>query len=347
MYVKQFLLQLLREGRRLLVHPLYWVIKNSPFADFQGRLQSKPVVLDSPKFGRSAHYTMGLEIQVANKSEFPGNVGEIVKDVYFQDSPPFNFNVMFSCGKPGFFWKGRYSDPTSHWFNVFFGYYQIDVKKEAWGRPFGYTHYGEEEGNRKLNVKELGRIAKADWNYFSNYLYGVPKDCITAYNDLPKDFSAIKVGTREIDGRIFDLLEMPLFQVVSAYEAQEGRAIVNPDGVVNAAWRMAFGTPVHRSAFPDSFFPVSMKVVCLVYTSLGDDPDLGPDTYKTFIFGGTINSDFPRLNSSSLQEQKQKEKFNEEFLEAQMQAVEQRIRESFPKLGFNCVPHHQNYASLV
>lgn len=93
--------------------------------------------------------------------------------------PPLLFNVCFACGAPeGPTRVGLYGDPRSRWFNVFLGYYQLDVLANAASSPFGYDTNGDVVKDQVL------RIGKSDWNYFSNWMYGVPESAILPNNTL-------------------------------------------------------------------------------------------------------------------------------------------------------------------
>ena len=94
--------------------------------------------VDDPKIGKSRAFPTAQEIVVDKERSAPAGVGQLVDSTFFKDSPKLVFNVAFSCADSNPFKPGAYGDPHSIWFNVFFGYYEIDVAQKAWGRPFGY-----------------------------------------------------------------------------------------------------------------------------------------------------------------------------------------------------------------
>src|SRR5262249_24169278 len=138
----------------------------------------KPAVISSPEFGESSATPSILDVPV---SAHPGgllSVGQKVHEKFFPDSPPFNFNVNFSCAKTDpLTATSEYADPRSPWNNVFFGRYEIDCPaggkpgdKDKWDRPFGFTA----PGSNQINFDDILKIGNSDWGYFSNYMYGVP-----------------------------------------------------------------------------------------------------------------------------------------------------------------------------
>ena len=144
----------------------------------------KPRIMNHPVFGSSKlgqlpiigilvdnykrHNSIIDMNQKSDDEEPRKNVGNIVKERLFGGSKDFLFNVCFVVGDYMNSQSGDYGNPNSHWFNVFFGYYEIVVSKSDWNRPFGYTK------DKKIDFDEVSRLGMADWNFFSNWMYGVP-----------------------------------------------------------------------------------------------------------------------------------------------------------------------------
>ncbi len=130
-------------------------------------------------YGKTTITPSVLEIYVDEIQHGPLNVGKIVKDKIFYDYPKFIFNVCFACARPSF-WTGvsDYANPKSHWFNVFFGFYVLNAPCSLWSRPFGFTTSGD------VYMEDILRLGKADWNYFSNYVYGVPLNYCQKNNNI-------------------------------------------------------------------------------------------------------------------------------------------------------------------
>ncbi|HSA14085.1 MAG TPA: hypothetical protein P5346_05010 [Spirochaetota bacterium] len=304
--------------------------------DIDGEYTVPEARVKSRVFGKSQGLPVTVEIKVKDADSIPENVGRIVKKKLFSSDDyagkDFIFNVCFSCGKSGLLTKGVYTDPKSHWFNVFFGYYEIDVPKNTWQRPFGYDI---DRGKSSVNFSDLARIGTADWNYFSNYLYGVPNGAIEGCSD-PDDPGIIKrtIGRVEIRKRSWDHVEVDNFRVVSAYTAPGEEHSLEERSVFTPMWRLSYGRPHPRKGFGDSFFPCRMKAhFYMAYDSKFDD-DLKEEAYRTFIFGGTVNHDAAIDDKKFKGRFRDRDSFNDAFLEEQMKAARTVIEKNFAHLGF-------------
>ena len=289
--------------------------------------------IDDPVFGRSEGLPFVMEFVVDAERSAPAGVGREVDRAFFRDQGKLLFNVSFACGEPrGLFRRGLYGDPRSHWFNVFFGYYQIDVSRRVWGRPFGYR-----EDGRTLDRDDVLRIGKSDWNYFSNWMYGVPDSAIAPTDRLDDpDLSITQRPRQRINGRFWDGLRIDRAVVSSAYVS--GRPADPPladRGLWSALWRASFGRPLRRTVLGrPSFFPVPMTAdLHMCWREADDDHDFGEPTYQTFLFGGTVNHWYAEHVADDA-ERGRRRAFNERFLQAQMRAVEGVMRGSYSELGF-------------
>jgi hypothetical protein len=294
--------------------------------DVDGRRLLPPAQVKDATFGDSAGVPFALEIDVDDVREAPADVGQKVDQVFFPNAPRLLFNVCFSCGAPkGVLREGTYGDPTSPWFNVFFGYYQIDVIASEWGRPFGYL----DAASGAVNTDDVLRIGKADWNYFSNWMYGVPEVAIAPNNTLTG--ARVEVGPRErIGQRDWDVLNISQARMVSAYVS--GKATdpkLEERGPYSFLWRMAFGCPKPRPEHPElsSFFPVDMTATLfMTFRQVKNDPYTGKDVFQTFLFGGTVNewwqATFGKVGD------------NRRLLGLQLDAVKRVIVDAYPELGF-------------
>lgn len=276
--------------------------------EIDGRFEVKPAVIDDPVYGQSTHLPTVLEIVVSDKRRWPLRVGKLVDRRFFADRPPIIFNVCFSCHHPDARGRSAYADPTSHWFNVFFGFYEIDVRKAQWGRPFGFKSADRE--HPEIEFDDLQRIGKSDWNYFSNYVYGVPRESIAPFDEIhdPEVVTRVSPQPVVIDGHEFVEGEIDGLEVVTGYVAEGGRLRDNV-WFFSPLWRRVFGTAPPDPAFPRSYFPVRMKMRFWMRFEEGHDQDLAADAYRTFIYGGTINKGYPGPLD------------NERFLDLQMEAV--------------------------
>jgi len=300
--------------------PLVGAVGGSPFA-------RSPVVEDrDPEIGQSVSPLPTIvRISVDDKEGAPADVGSLVKKKFFAESPGFIFNVCFSRG-PG----NSYCDPQSIWFNVFSGYYEIDVSCKAWGRPFGYL-LGEGCAPT-VHFDDVIRIGKADWNYFSNYMYGVPARNIESidrvglgrerYAYLGREWIEGGEGRGAGRGRYWDQVELDHVEVISAYlSGRDDQVLESPSPVLSPLWRLSFGRPHPRPAYTQSFIPTEMRARLYMSYSQDYHPALG-ETYRTLIFGGTANNAYPDKAK------------NERFLDLQMRAVRHVIGKHYSDLGF-------------
>lgn len=282
--------------------------------EIKGRYKAVPAVITGDPFGESSAEPQVLEIIVSDEEQWPLGVGKIVNEIFYDKAPPIIFNVCFSCHRPDESGRSKYADPTSHWFNVFFGFYEIDVPASEWGRPFGFKT--DDEENWEVEFDDLVRIGKADWNYFSNYMYGVPwwKACGCNRLDDPGVETRITGQRLKIRGQRYIECEVDGMEVVSAYCAGDEELRRNVT-FFTKFWQKKFGTCEPNPKYGESFFPVRMKMRFLIGWKPERDFDLKCDAFKTFIYGGSINKTWA--------EEFDREAFNEEFLEAQMAAVKE------------------------
>jgi len=271
-----------------------------------------PPTLPTKEFGETTHLPTVLEIYVSHEHQWPLDIGRLVDAVYFKRLPPIVFNVSFSCAKPSLRKGGDYANPASHWFNVFFGYYEIDVRCEEWDRPFGFAT--PREGDLTPCFDDLLRIGKSDWNYFSNYIYGVPAAaCALHDQDPPTAAHAILTPQVVINGKPYVEAEVVGLDVVSGYVGRDGGRLRNNLRIFSPLWRAVFGRPKSCAAVAESFVGTKMKMRFYARWEKGWDADLEGEAYKTFIYGGTINLGYGG------------DVDNEKFLEAQMTGVRRAI----------------------
>ncbi len=285
-----------------------------PAAEFNHKYLLTPVEFVDPtgKIKKTSSLTSALKIEVASDSTgFPGGIGKIVHQALFAGYPRFTFKVNFACADADLLGHSDYANPMSIWYNVFLGYYEIDVPKKLWKRPFGYA---TGEPNAALRYDDLLRLGKADWNHFSNQLYGVPASAIAPYDKMPP--SATGGRKREaIAGHEWDLVDVANMQVVGAYSG--GQKFVDIDKVAGPVWRYLFGTFEKNASGHTSFEGTSMQG--RFYMAFKEEPNTvtGEPSYKTFIFGGTVNEAFAKTAAGKVE--------NARFLGLQMAALRKVI----------------------
>jgi len=150
------------------------------------------------------------------------------------------------------------------------------------------------------------RLGKADWNYFSNHLYGVPAVDVAQFDGV--DMSKVdtqQLPPQKIGSRKWDVIEFGGVDVASPYEARADKKLTHVDPLLTPIWRAIFGThsPVagHTKSFPGEFMR-ARAYLCF------NDSD--PDRYTTLIFGATIREKFPDAA------------LNQRFLSLQLEALE-------------------------
>ncbi|MCP5067068.1 MAG: hypothetical protein GY946_10930 [bacterium] len=227
--------------------------------------------------------TIRLEENALKVACNPNRAGEAAKRALFPDYPEFDFTVVFASAQPDFFRVSDFANPESHWFNVFYGYYDVVVPAEL-GRPFGYK---QQDGQWIVDFEDVARLGKADWNYFSNHLYGVPRHVVEEHNetdmdDIETDSEREKVGTYE-----WDKIRMKNTSVVSGYTSKHGQKWEIFDACLTRFWRFQFGTHPSVEGYDTSFPATKLSAkgwMCFV-------PEEGGG-YRTHIFGGTVNLDY-------------------------------------------------------
>jgi hypothetical protein len=315
--------------------------------NIDGRYLSPPVTVWFDGRRSMSAPTLKIVIDGLEKTTSPGAL-QPVSEKLFDGRPRFVFNVCFSCGRGAT--HGVYADPESIWFNVFFGYYQIDVPKELWGRPFGYldSAIGATPQIRGLDLVTIG---EADWNYFSNFLYGVPLEVVNREVTIDETSASPQGRRLTLEGRQWDVVLLDHMAVSSAYVANERDLQMTPHPVLRALWRAAFGgPPPRRSAVPgvSAFASTTMSGRILMYwREDAHDRNLKGPVYRTFIFGATIDQSYPdrlvalatsragalpageaeRIRAQAIED-------NRCFLRAQNAAIEALIRREYGDLGW-------------
>lgn len=283
--------------------------------EVDGKITAHAPMVRDPDIGASESVVLTItRIPVDMKQRVGTPVGNIVKQRLFPTTPDFVFNVCFAVGPFGLFAPGKYGDPTSPWFNVFLGYYQIDAPKRGWTRPFGYDPANPAA---PVLLDELLVLGKADWNYFSNWMYGVPMATVTPYDAPDTRVTKTYAGRTAIGARTFDVVDLDGFTAVSAYQSTAAGATRLADNVpvLTRLWRHTYGEPGSVDGHPVSFVPTTMHA--RFYMTYFEDAD----AYHTCLFGGTVNKAFDAA-------------LNDRFLAEQLGACEAVLKQHYPRLGF-------------
>jgi len=237
-------------------------------------------------------------------------VGQLAKDSLFPEHPPFVFNTV-ACVGGGGGGDRRYNDPDSPWFNVFFGYYQLDCAKVLWSRPFGYRSAAGERS--MVEGDDLLRLGMADWNWFSNWMYGIPGDIARRYSSLGTSRATVSdPEVRPVGSKRWHRIRLQDVEVASCHQGsgQGARRLVK-NSPLAPVWRQAFGPPIRRQPALPSFVPTTLDAVCDL--SYWEDDDY----FHTIVFGATALSGT-----------------EPGFLAAQLGSLQAVIQGSYSDLGF-------------
>jgi hypothetical protein len=240
------------------------------------------------------------------------DVGSTVRTELFGHVPPFTVNVVAGCGHPttpgG---PGVYGDPESRWFNAFFGVYQVDCAiADGWTRPFGYA--SDDGVASELHADDLLRLGIADWNWFSNFLYGVPRDVCIEYGTVTPGVVVDPVTTAVVGSTTWHRVGLTGVVVASCYQSDApGSRQLADNSIITPHVRQSFGLPCPRPGYPTSFVPTTLHSVATM-TYWRDDAG-----FHTLTLGGTCRTDS-----------------EPEFLADQRTAAEAVIAASYPDRGF-------------
>jgi hypothetical protein len=276
-----------------------------------GSVEVVEPTVDDPAYGRSQLCTpaiLRLHVDVGERKI--SDAGRLVKVKLFQDHPPFVFNTVACVGAADASGRGAYPNPNSIWFNVFFGCYQIDARKGDWKRPFGYEAARGAES--KIFFDDVARLGEADWNVFSNWMYGVPLEQIEPYLGVDPVDTYQEPAPERIGNTLWHTATIDKATCVSTYESDAPGAVrLITNTKIDFVWRRAFGLPNPQANNPDSFVPTTLKAG--LHMAYAEDDD----AYHTVICGGTA------LVSA-----------DPKFLAVQMAAVRSVIETAYPDAGF-------------
>lgn len=278
-----------------------------------GSRDPDPMVVEDSRFGTSRSSSKNVTRFIVDEHERQlSNVGRLVKETLWKDYPPWVFNTVACVGPFDEAGRGSYSDPDSVWFNVFLGYYQIDAPKPEWTRPFAYR--SADGADSEIVFEEVVRLGKSDWNYFSNWMYGVPPVAVRRHDEI--DMSALTTTQTDagvIGARSWHRARIDGVEFVTSYESDtDGADRLVDNSVLSGVWRKAFGLPNPRPEWTESF--VRSTLDADAYMSWWEDDD----AFHTVIFGGTASSSADPA-----------------FLEAQLAAARTVIERTYPELGFD------------
>ncbi len=278
-----------------------------------GRTAVHPPMVHDPVYGDSQNCTGTiLRLHIEDEPRRLCAVGHKVKERMFPPPyPPFVFNAVACVGA---FERGgpqRYANPHSRWFNVFLGYYQLDCATPAWDRPFGFVTAAG--GESLPHIGDLARLGTSDWNFFSNWDYGVPEEALEPYCDVdPSSVVSVDQGLVQIGDRTWRRVDLLGVEVASCYlsDAPDAQRLVR-NTLIAGTLRQGFGFPDPQPDYPVSFIPKKLDAVLHMAYHQDDEG------FHTLIFGGTAHAGEDR-----------------ELLSAEVDATTAVIAERYAEFGF-------------
>ena len=255
-------------------------------------------VVNHDAYGRSQLCTPAiLRLHVDSGERAISDAGRLVKNTLFEEHPPFVFNTIACVGEADGRGRGAYGNPNSIWFNVFFGCYQIDAPRSDWTRPFGYL--SADGAASQIAFDDITRLGEADWNFFSNWMYGVPLEAIEPYNKVDPVKSVQEPEAEVIGNSLWHRATVDGVRCVSTYEArgsEAARLVTNTR--IDHVWRRAFGLPNPQDDQRTSFVPTTLRAEFRM--AYAEDEA----AYHTVICGATatvpVDSDFVEVQMSAI-----------------------------------------------
>jgi hypothetical protein len=278
-----------------------------------GSVRAHPPTVNHPTLGRSSsRVPTVVRFKVDDKHRPPAGVGRLTKQTLFAELPPFTCNVAFACG-PIHRNVGTYADPSSPWFNIFTGVYEVVAERTLWPHPFGYHH------DRRPQPEHVIRLGVADWTYFSAHLYGVAladidnRDplhgvrCSTTPHPMPDPLTR------------WDLLEIEGVRIPDPAQAQRFWTRGQLPHVWRGVWQIALGLPP-----PDNgpTRPSVMRARVLMCTRSD------ARNHRTLVLGATADTNHPNAALTN------------SLLETQFHAIEQLARTRYNNYGHSPPVRH-------
>ena len=298
------------------------VVRVLPVGSVHGKRLPRAPRVDDPRLGRSKGLPIAMRFRLdEDATGFPAGIGRAAHRALFSGQPGLTVHVVFACAAPDLLGRSAFADPRSAWFDVFFGYYEVEVDAAAWGRPFAYDR--DAAGRLTLRLEELARLVRADWNYLSNGVYGVPAAAARAIDArgldelVAKDLGRVRPAGCD---RAFDQASLEDMVVVSPYSNDGGRDACS-HGLVGWLWRRSFGT-CRTPGLAPSFAPTSLRMRAYVCSEPGVGAS-GQPVHRTYVFGGAVNQAYDAVDPAE----------NARFLGLQMASLEGILAEH-RDLGF-------------
>jgi len=268
------------------------------------------------RLGGAVAMPAAVAFHVGDRSPAPLGVGAEVKRRLFPGDGDFVVNVAFARGAGE---AGGYGIPGSLWSTAFAGHYAVDVPRATWARPFGYA---SAVAGAPPVVEELGRLAQADWNWFTARPYGVPLAVLEALDaHRPGPAAGAHLGRVSIGGAGWDEVELHAVTVACPHHPAGGPGLETPHRLWSPLWRLAIGRPRPGPPGSPRFPLVPLRARFFTSHREGVHPELGP-VWSTLVCGGTVRADHPDPAAAS------------RFLDAQVEACRALLATHHGDAGF-------------
>ena len=275
--------------------PLVGEVNNRYFSDIEG--------MNDSTYGRTRDSVGVYAIEIKEKPRVL-KAGKIIKDLMFKDYPDFTLNAIATSAYVDICGKSEYPNPKSHWYNVMYGFYEIDVPVSSVKSAYGF----DTKGN--VVPKDIIKIGLCDWNITTGYLYGVPLEIckknvkFTGNEKLRVVNESIKIGSMT-----YKEVEFSDIIATSVYPAREQLEKTVLSEFLQHSW----GTHPYVYGFEQAFPKVRMAGRFYITQSISHSDEYDCQCYKTIVGGGVINMDYPD------------KEFNQGFLDRQMEQIRRSI----------------------
>lgn len=260
------------------------------------------------KFGKDNIIQYVIEYNVPDyilDGESLENIGYMLKKYMFEEYPSFMCSEYLTCSK-----KNNYSNPLSNWYNVVYGFYEINAPCSGWARPYGFTT------DFKIIPSEIIKVISSNTNIVINYIYGVPFwKCVEACSMQGKE--KVTIVNEKVSIGEYNYIEIMIedMNLITCYTTDK-KLLSLPYNSLSKLWREIFGTVEYIKGFETDFPIIRMKGKFYVRYEHTFDRRLRTFVFKTWIYGGIVNMDTPNIM------------FHNEFLSEQLKSIRLSIEQS-------------------
>jgi hypothetical protein len=272
---------------------MYRVIQGSYITQIKG--------FNDTKFGRSRDNNATVTINVSDNDD----IGKLLKELMFKNYPDFYLNIIASSAVVDQNGISDYANPVSQWFNVFYGFYEIDIPISDRSLPYGFDSSGI------VIPLDIIRIGLCDWNMLSSYMYGVPYNICEHNTHITGNENLYVTGTIKIGKYTYIEVEFNNVLGTSVYQAKS--SLLNKENPISKLLQQSWGGYPYIPGYDIPFPKVRMAGKFYITHITVFNYKLNCFCYKTIVGGGVINIDY------------YDGKFNNDFLNKQMSEIRNTI----------------------